>query len=106
MMQTDNKKDIFCGICSSDDLEYLFQCPTCYVEDFNKVKLVEHCICGNISPEFEYTNNLCPSCDKEIKNIGMDYKTIYSMFSCSSCLEIFSEPLLNIKCRKCQIYLN
>lgn len=102
-MQTNNKKEIACNECSSVDMEYLFHCPVCYVEDFDKVTLIEHYTCGNISPEFEYRNNLCPSCHNEIKNLGEDYNATHNMFVCSSCLEIFSEPALNIKCRKCRI---
>ena len=101
-MQTEDTKEIFCNRCLSADVEYLFQCPACYVEDFDRVKLIEHYNCGNISPEFEYTNNLCPNCDEEIKHLDVDYKIIHNMFICSSCLEKFPEPILNIKCRKCQ----
>lgn len=102
IMQITNKQEIFCNKCSSVDLKYLFQCPVCYVEDFDKVKLIEHYNCGNISPGFEYKNNLCPKCDGEITDLGTDYKVIYNTLLCSSCLEMFSEPMLNIECRKCQ----
>jgi hypothetical protein len=101
-MQVRDTKQVYCNRCSSGDLKYLFQCPACYVEDFDRVKLIEHYSCGNISPEFEYKNNLCPSCNKKIKERGIDHKIINNMFTCSSCLERFSEPTLNIECRKCQ----
>lgn len=101
-MQIANKSKISCNKCSSVDLEYLLQCPECYVEDFHKVDLIEHCYCGNISPEFEYKNNLCPGCSEEITVLGINYKVICNILLCSSCLEMFSEPRLNIECKKCQ----
>ncbi len=103
-MQTNYTQEISCDSCSSINLEYLFQCPECYIEDFNYIKLIEHFNCGNISPEFEYRNDLCPNCDKEIKYLDVDYKIIENLFICSSCLEKFSKPVLNIKCKKCHCF--
>jgi len=83
----------------------MFQCTACYVEDFHKTKLIEHNTCGNISPEFEYVDDFCPDCNEKIKS-GIDYKIINNMFMCSSCLEKFFKPLLNIRCNKCQNLFN
>ena len=65
-------------------------------------KLIEHFSCGNFSEEKTYVDNLCPKCNKEIKAVGVDYKTITGRYICNSCDDIFTELSTTFLCLKCE----
>lgn len=94
-------KEISCNMCNSVKIGQNFSCPSCGKTNFKQGKLIEHFKCGNVSVEDSYKNNICPKCHKEIKIIGVDYKTIENYYICSDCGEKFPEPVIEYMCIRC-----
>ena len=97
----DPMKEISCNMCNSVKIGQNFSCPSCGKTNFKQGKLIEHFKCGNVSIEDSYKDNICPKCHKEIKIIGVDYKTIENYYICSDCGEKFSEPIIEYMCIRC-----
>ncbi len=95
-------KEVSCNMCDSVKIGQNFSCPSCNKTNFKQGKLIEHFKCGNVSVEDSYKNNICPKCHKEIKIIGVDYKTIDNYYICSDCGEKFPEPLIEYVCIRCR----
>jgi len=102
IVQLDEKKEISCNQCDSVKIVQTFSCPTCKKNNFNMAKLIEHFSCGNFSEEKKYVDNLCPKCKKEIKAVGVDYRTITGRYICNSCDDIFTELSTTLLCLKCE----
>jgi response regulator of citrate/malate metabolism len=95
-------KEVSCNMCDSVKIGQNFSCPSCNKTNFKQGKLIEHFKCGNVSVEDSYKNNICPKCHKEIKIIGVDYKTIDNYYICSDCGEKFPEPTIEYVCIRCR----
>ena len=102
IVQLDEKKEISCNQCDSVKIVQTFSCPTCKKNNFNMAKLIEHFSCGNFSEEKTYVDNRCPKCKKEIKAVGVDYRTITGRYICNSCSDIFTELFTTFLCLKCE----
>jgi len=102
IVQLDEKKEISCNQCDSVKIVQTYSCPTCKKNNFNMAKLIEHFSCGNFSEEKTYVDNHCPKCNKEIKAVGVDYKTITGRYICNSCDDIFTELSTTFLCLKCE----
>jgi len=102
IVQLDEKREISCNQCDSVKIVQTYSCPTCKKNNFNMAKLIEHFSCGNFSEEKTYVDNLCPKCNKEIKAVGVDYKTITGRYICNSCDDIFAELSTTFLCLKCE----
>jgi hypothetical protein len=94
-------KEISCNVCNSVRIKQFFQCPACKSSNFDQSRLIEHFKCGNVSKEVDYKNSTCPKCKKEIKVIGVDYRTFDNFYQCTNCQDRFSEPVSVYHCGKC-----
>jgi response regulator of citrate/malate metabolism len=94
-------KEISCVQCGSVKITQTFHCPSCNGTNFKQGKLIEHFKCGNVSLEETYKNNLCPKCHKEIKTIGVDYKSMENYYVCDDCNEKFAELAYTYLCMRC-----
>ncbi len=94
-------KEVSCIKCNSVQISQQFFCPSCGHSNFIQGKLIEHFKCGNVSIEGSYKENKCPKCKKEIKILGVDYKTMDNYYTCNDCGNKFSEPYQNYLCTKC-----
>ncbi|MDE1843103.1 MAG: response regulator [Thaumarchaeota archaeon] len=101
IIKTSDVKEISCIQCNSVRVSPRFFCPSCGNYNFSQGKLIEHFKCGNVSIENSYKENKCPKCLKEIKILGVDYKTMDNYYICNSCNNKFSEPSQNYVCAKC-----
>jgi response regulator of citrate/malate metabolism len=97
-----DKKEIACNQCDSVKTTQVFYCPSCKSSNFKLGKLVEHYDCGNISEESTYKNDKCPSCDKEIKALGVDYRLLPNHYICNNCSEFFPDISTYYLCLKCE----
>lgn len=101
VIQLENKKEVACNKCLAVSLTEILRCPSCKGENFSQGKLIEHYGCGNISFEETYENDICPSCRKKIKAVGLDCKVLPNYFVCNDCNEKSSELLTTYQCDKC-----
>ncbi|HEX5457292.1 MAG TPA: response regulator, partial [Candidatus Nitrosotalea sp.] len=85
-------KEVSCPQCSSIRVLPNFFCPSCKSINFVQGKLIEHFKCGNVSVEDSYKENKCPKCKKEIKILGVDYKSMDNYYMCNDCGDKFSDP--------------
>ena len=97
-----DKKEIACNQCDSVKITQTFYCPSCKSSNFRLGKLIEHYDCGNISEENTYTNDMCPSCNKEIQALGVDYRVMQNHYICNNCKGFFSEISTDYLCLKCE----
>lgn len=94
-------REVSCIKCQSVQILPSFSCPSCAGADFNQGKLIEHFKCGNVSIENTYKDNKCPKCKKEIKILGVDYKSMDNYYMCNRCGNKFAEPSQDYLCVKC-----
>ncbi|HSB83263.1 MAG TPA: response regulator [Nitrosarchaeum sp.] len=97
-----DKKEIACNQCDSVRITQVFYCPSCKGSNFKLGKLIEHYDCGNISEESTYKNEQCPGCNKEIKALGVDYRTLQNHYICNNCSEFFPEISTYYLCLNCE----
>lgn len=94
-------KEISCDQCGSVKIGQTFHCPSCNGTNFKQGKLLEHFKCGNVSLEETYKDNTCPKCHKEIKTIGVDYKSMENHYICNDCGDKFAELASTYICLRC-----
>ncbi len=97
-----DKKEVSCNKCNSVKTSQIFSCPSCNSPHFRLGKLIEHYNCGNVSEERTYQNDKCPSCGKEIKALGVDYRVLPNHYICNNCSDTFSELSSEYLCLKCE----
>lgn len=91
-----------CKNCSNSNVIFNFSCPKCQKTVFEKGILIEHYECGKISHDIDFVNNRCPQCKKQLKAIGLDYRTYDNFFICNYCNDRFPEPQADISCNNCK----
>lgn len=101
IMKISEIKEVSCTQCGSIRILPNFFCPACKSTNFVQGKLIEHFKCGNVSVEDSYKENKCPKCKKEIKILGVDYKSIDNYYMCNDCGDKFSDPSQDYICVKC-----
>jgi response regulator of citrate/malate metabolism/DNA-directed RNA polymerase subunit RPC12/RpoP len=101
IMKISDMKEVSCSQCASLRILPNFFCPACNSTKFAQVKLIEHFKCGNITVEDSYKENKCPKCNKEIKILGVDYKSIDNHYICNDCGDKFPEPSQDYICVTC-----
>lgn len=101
ILKIENIKEISCNDCGSVRIAQNYFCNSCHSSNFKHGKLIEHFKCGNVSVDESYDDNICPKCKKEIKILGVDYKTIENYYICSDCGDKFPEPSQDYICVKC-----
>ena len=102
LVKLEDRKEISCNQCGSVKKTQIFFCPSCKSSNFKLGKIIEHYSCGNISEEKEYENDLCPSCGKEIKALGVDYRVMQNHYICNNCRNVFPELSTYYLCLKCE----
>src|SRR5579872_3388550 len=101
IIKISDMKEVSCTQCNSVRILPNFFCPACNSTNFVQGKLIEHFKCGNVSIEDSYKENKCPKCKKEIKILGVDYKSIDNYYICNDCGDKFSDPSQDYICVKC-----
>jgi len=76
LQEITKRKEIGCKDCNSVNIHQIFCCTRCNGENFRKTVLIEHFPCGNVSPQYDYDGDICSKCHKQIKIIGVDYRTM------------------------------
>ncbi len=102
IIELGEKKELACNQCDSVRTSQIFYCPSCKSTNFRLGKLIECYDCGNISEESTYENDVCPSCKKEIKALGVDYRVMQNHYICNECKDFFPEISTEYMCLKCE----
>ena len=100
------RKEVACNKCNSVKTTQIFSCPSCNSSHFRLGKLIEHYNCGNVSEERTYLQDKCPSCNKEIVALGVDYRILPNHYICNNCSDVFSQLDSEYLCLKCENKFN
>jgi len=93
-----------CKECGSFKVKINPQCPACKCSNISKGRAIEHLECGYVGLEENFRTEkglVCPKCGKELKQIGVDYSRVGTLYECQECEERFSEPANMLRCMKC-----
>jgi len=93
-----------CKECGSFKVKIGPQCPMCGCSNISKSRAIEHLECGYVGQEEEFKTEkgyICPKCGKKLKQIGVDYSRVGTLYECQECKETFSEPAHMLRCMKC-----
>jgi len=93
-----------CATCNSQTFEFYLQCPECESRLLNRGEIIEHFICGcvDFDSNFKHEDKLvCPKCNKELKQVGVDYRRVGVGYSCAN-RHMFSAPRIVFVCTQCR----
>jgi len=93
-----------CKECGSFKVKIGPQCPICKCSNISKSRAIEHFECGYVGREEDFRTEkgyVCPKCGKKLKQIGVDYSRVGTLYECQECKETFSEPAHMLRCMKC-----
>jgi hypothetical protein len=98
---------IFCPGCSSMNLRPSTRCPKCSSGNIARGRILEHLLCGKNGLEEEFLQGgkyICPHCNRPLKFIGTDYRSLGVNYKCHYCGVLSSEIGLKWQCLKCSVF--
>lgn len=93
-------KEIACNNCKSVLIITHHCCPQCQSINFKYDRIIEHYKCGNVAPQSDYPEDICPKCDKKLKEFGLDYRVMLR-FLCEDCKDISENLQILYLCESC-----
>ena len=99
-----HEKILVCPSCLSANVSADYVCPNCNSIDIERKTLLEHLECGTIDSidNFLLEGGLvCPKCNKELIEAGVDYQKLGSWFECGQCNKRSDMPNPIHRCRNC-----
>ena len=98
---------IFCPVCNSMNLRPSTRCPKCASGNVARGRIIEHLVCGKNGLEEEFLQGgkyICPNCNRPLKFLGTDYRSLGVNYKCHSCGVLSSEIGLKWQCLKCSAF--
>lgn len=95
---------IFCPACNSMNLRPSLRCPKCGSANIARGRIFEHFACAKNGLEEEFLAGgkyICPHCNKQLKFLGTDYRSLGVNYKCHSCGAISSEIAIKWQCMSC-----
>lgn len=99
-----HEKVLVCPSCLSPNVSNDYVCPNCNSIDIERKTLLEHTSCGNIDGVDSFLVEgglLCPKCNKELIEAGVDYQKLGAWFQCTQCGKRSDMPSPIHRCRNC-----
>ena len=94
-----------CQHCRCGFLDFVETCPNCGAAHVDVDDLVHHFRCAYTGPlsEFEEERGqlVCPKCDRQLRQIGVDYDKPSLVHNCRECNEEFQDPEVKTTCYQC-----
>jgi len=95
-----------CRNCGSAFLNFEEICPHCGASDLDGDDLVHHFRCAFTGALNEYKKEqgklVCPKCDRQLKQIGVDYDKPSVVYTCRRCHEQSQDPDVQSTCYRCE----
>ncbi len=98
------EKVLVCPSCLSANVSNDYVCPNCNSIDIERKTLLEHSACGTIDSVDNFLVEgglICPKCNKEMAEAGIDYQKLGSWFQCAQCGKRSDMPSPIHRCRNC-----
>lgn len=92
-----------CPKCDYRGLEVKLQCPNCGSTNIERVRIIQHRICGYIDLEISFRRGgqlICPHCHSPILSEN-DYRVLGTLYYCYNCRTRFHEPDVIVVCTRC-----
>ncbi|MGB9915105.1 MAG: hypothetical protein ACPLIG_02725 [Candidatus Bathyarchaeales archaeon] len=77
---------ISCPKCDSQDIYLYLKCPDCGGILLEKGETLEHFNCGHVAFRLRFERDgklVCPKCNKELRQIGVDYRQVGVWYKCA-----------------------
>lgn len=94
----------YCAHCGSAFLNFRESCPQCHSADLVVEDLIHHFRCAHVAPKEDYERDgglFCPKCERELKQIGVDYDKPSSVYICNACRHTTQDPETTTLCYHC-----
>jgi hypothetical protein len=98
---------IFCPVCNSMNLRPSIRCPKCASGNVARGRIIEHLVCGKNGLEEEFLQGgryICPHCNRPLKFLGTDYRSLGMNYKCHYCSVLSREITLKWQCLKCSAF--
>ncbi|MFH1305419.1 MAG: response regulator [Candidatus Omnitrophota bacterium] len=98
-------KIMTCPYCRHHDINVRETCPSNHSADISIVEMIHHFRCGYVGTEDEFKQGLhyvCPKCNEEARQIGIDYDKPGQSYICNETGEKFTDPEIYCQCRNCK----
>ena len=92
-----------CPKCDYRGLEVKLLCPNCGSTNIERVRIIQHRICGYIDLEINFRRDgqmICPHCHSPILSEN-DYRVLGTLYYCYNCRTRFHEPDVMLVCNRC-----
>jgi len=101
-----------CPSCGGFEIRPGSHCPKCGSAHLTKGTVIEHYACGYVGFEREFQAErasekgiapslTCPKCNKELRQIGVDYSRPGFFYKCNGCEEMTDKPDVKWHCSDC-----
>jgi GGDEF domain-containing protein len=90
-----------CPECEWYTLNFQEVCPTCHDIDIDIQEVIHHFSCAYVGAWTEFREGsdlVCPKCDEQLRNIGMDYEKPSETYVCNACENVFTESDVQARC--------
>ncbi len=98
------EKVLVCPSCISANVSNDYVCPNCNSIDIQRKTLLEHPVCGTVDSIDSFLVEgglICPKCNKELVEAGVDYHKLGAWFQCDQCGKRSDMPNPIHRCRNC-----
>ena len=98
------EKALVCPSCISANVSNDYVCPNCNSIDIERKTLLEHTACGTVDSIDSFLVEgglICPKCNKELVEPGVDYHKLGAWFQCDQCGKRSDMPNPVHRCRNC-----
>jgi predicted RNA-binding Zn-ribbon protein involved in translation (DUF1610 family) len=98
---------IFCPQCNSMNLRPSIRCPKCASGNIARGRIIEHLVCGRNGLEEDFLQGgkyICPHCNKPLKFLGTDYRSLGVNYKCRNCGVLSNDIGLKWQCLKCSVF--
>jgi len=95
---------VFCPACTSMNLRPSIRCPKCASGNIARGRIIEHMSCGRNGLEEDFIRvgkYICPQCNKPLKFLGTDYRSLGVNYKCRNCGVLSNDIGLKWQCLKC-----
>ena len=102
-------KILVCPYCNHHDISVREVSPSNNSADISMVEIIHHFRCGYVGAEQEFKRDvryICPKCEMELRQIGVDYDKPGQTYVCNETGEKFTEPKVYCQCRNCQKFFD
>ena len=99
-----HEKALVCPSCISANVSNDYVCPNCNSIDIERKTLLEHTVCGTVDSIDSFLVEgglICPKCNKELVEPGVDYHKLGAWFQCEQCGKRSDMPNPVHRCRNC-----